>query len=171
MTMPGRPAWIGLGANLGEPRAQLQSAVAALAGLPGTTLEAVSRLYGSAPIGPADQPDYLNAAARLHTTLPPHQLLRELQAIEIAHDRRRERHWGPRTLDLDLLVFAGDEILTPELTVPHPELTRRAFVLLPLLDLDPALKLPDGTVLAGLLPGVAEQRIVSVAASGWWQGG
>lgn len=166
-----RSAWIGLGANLGQPRAQLQSAVAALAALPGSGLEAVSRLYGSAPIGPADQPDYLNAAARLHTTLPPHQLLRELQAIETAHDRRRERHWGPRTLDLDLLLFAGDEILTPALTVPHPELVRRAFVLLPLLDLDPELRLPDDTALAGLLPAVAGQHIIAVAASGWWQGG
>ena len=164
-------AWIGLGANLGQPLAQLQSAIGALSQLPDTLLLAVSPLYGSAPVGPADQPDYLNAAALLQTSLPPHALLRELQAIENAHDRVRERHWGPRTLDLDLLLYDADIIATPELKVPHPELSHRAFVVLPLLDLEPGLSLPDGSALKGLLPALSGQGIHPVAASGWWQGG
>ena len=170
MTRPLR-AWIGLGANLGQPLVQLQSAVRALAQLPDTRLLAVSPLYGSAPVGPADQPDYLNAAALLLTSLAPHTLLRELQAIEKAHDRVRERHWGPRTLDLDLLLYGADVIATPELKVPHPELTHRAFVVLPLLDLEPELSLPDGSALKDLLPTLSGQDIHRVAASGWWQGG
>ena len=163
-------AWIGLGANLGQPLRQLQSAISALALLPHTTLEAVAPLYGSAPIGPADQPDYLNSATRISTTLTPHALLRELQAIEQAHDRVRERHWGPRTLDLDLLLYAHDVISTPELELPHPELTRRAFVVLPLLALDPALRLPDGQPVAELAPTLAGQAIALLAPAGWWQG-
>lgn len=163
-------AWIGLGANLGQPLRQLQSAVSALALLPHSRLEAVAPLYGSAPIGPADQPDYLNSVALISTTLTPHSLLRELQAIEQAHDRVRERHWGPRTLDLDLLLYAQDVISTPELTLPHPELSRRAFVVLPLLALDPALRLPGGQLLAEVAPALQEQDIHPVAQTGWWQG-
>ena len=127
-------------------------------------------LYGSAPVGPADQPDYLNSTVRISTLLTPHALLRELQVIENAHDRVRERHWGPRTLDLDLLLFAGDIINTPELRVPHPELVHRAFVAFPMLDIDPDLILPDGRPLAALRAVLAGQDIRLLAASGWWQG-
>lgn len=143
-------AYIGLGANLGEPLAQLRAAVAALAALPGSTLAAVSPLYRSAPLGPAGQPDYYNAVAALDTPLPPHALLAALQAIETAQGRVRLERWGPRTLDLDLLLYGADVIATPDLTVPHAELAQRCFVLVPLHDLAPALVLPDGRPLAQL---------------------
>lgn len=142
--------YIGLGANLGEPLAQLRAAVAALAALPGSALAAVSPLYRSAPLGPAGQPDYYNAVAALDTPLPPHALLTALQAIEAAQGRVRLERWGPRTLDLDLLLYGSDLIATPDLTVPHAELGNRCFVLVPLHDLAPDLILPDGRALATL---------------------
>lgn len=137
-------AYIGLGANLGDAVATLQSAVAELRTLPQSQLGSLSRLYRSTPIGPAGQPDYLNAAARLETTLTPHALLAALQAIENLYGRVREVRWGARTLDLDILLFDHDVIATQDLVVPHAELEKRNFVLLPLLDMDAGLQLPDG---------------------------
>jgi len=144
-------AYIGLGSNLQDPAAQLARAIAELAGLPDTTLLAQSPFYASRPVGPQDQPDFVNGAARLQTTLSAHQLLDHLQAIEQAHGRERVRHWGPRTLDLDLLVFGNESIHDQRLTVPHAELANRNFVLLPLLDLNPELTLPDGRLISELL--------------------
>ncbi len=144
-------AYIGLGSNLQNPVAQLARAVAELAGLPKTTLLAQSPFYASRPVGPQDQPDFVNGAARLQTKLSAHQLLDHLQAIEQAHGRERLRHWGPRTLDLDLLVFGDQSIHDERLTVPHAELANRDFVLQPLLDLAPDLALPDGTPVSELL--------------------
>lgn len=143
-------AFIGLGANLGDPVGTLQSAVRALRTLPATTLGAVSAAWRSAPLGPPGQPDYVNAAARISTGLTPHGLLAALQAIEQAHGRERGLRWGARTLDLDLLLFGDDVISTHDLVVPHPELARRNFVVVPLLELAPALVLPDGRALADL---------------------
>lgn len=162
-------AYIGLGANLGDPRAQLRGAVQALAAIPETRLTAVSRLYGSAPVGPQDQPDYLNAVAAVETTLTPHRLLAALQAIENGAGRVRERHWGPRTLDLDLLLYAGDEIRTDTLTVPHPEMTNRAFVIVPLLDIAPGCVLPNGLKAANLPAATPGPDLRVLADSGWWQ--
>ncbi len=162
-------AYIGLGANLDQPLAQLTTAVAALAALPGCTLRGVSALYGSSPVGPQDQPDYLNAAACLSTELTPHQLLAALQGIENAHGRLRLQRWGARTLDLDLLLFGADEIRTPDLVVPHPELVNRAFVVRPLLDLDPELALPDGLALKTLTSSLASQGLELLDAGPWWQ--
>lgn len=144
-------AYIGLGSNLQDPAAQLARAIAELAGLPDTTLLAQSPFYASRPVGPQDQPDFVNGAVRLQTTLSAHQLLDHLQAIEQAHGRERVRHWGPRTLDLDLLVFGNESIHDQRLTVPHAELANRNFVLLPLLDLNPELTLPDGRLISELL--------------------
>lgn len=144
------PAFIGLGANLGNAEATLRSAVAALRALPGCRLAGLSSLYRSAPVGPAGQDDYLNAVARLDTPLPPHALLAALHAIEGAHGRVRELRWGPRTLDLDLLLYGNDRIATPDLTVPHPELTSRNFVVIPLLEIFPGATLPGGDPLDGL---------------------
>lgn len=144
------PACIGLGANLGDARATLKSAVAALRTLADSRVLAVSRLYRSAPLGPAGQPDYFNAALLLETTLTPHALLAALQAIENEHGRVREVRWGARTLDLDLLLYGRDEISTADLVVPHPELSARNFVVRPLLDINPGLSLPDGRPLASL---------------------
>ncbi|MGO1502435.1 MAG: 2-amino-4-hydroxy-6-hydroxymethyldihydropteridine diphosphokinase [Marinobacter sp.] len=143
-------AFIGLGSNLQEPAAQLAKAVAELAALPGTTLIAQSPFYASRPVGPQDQPDFVNGAVWLRTELAPHPLLDQLQAIEQAHGRERFRHWGPRTLDLDLLAFGNQTLDDDRLTVPHRELPNRNFVLQPLLDLKPDLTLPEGTAIATL---------------------
>jgi 2-amino-4-hydroxy-6-hydroxymethyldihydropteridine diphosphokinase len=143
-------AFIGLGANLGDAVATLRSAVDGLRQLPESALTGISRLYRSAPLGPAGQPDYLNAAARLDTRLTPHALLRQLQAIENRHGRVREIRWGARTLDLDLLLFGSDIVSTSDLIVPHPELKNRNFVVIPLLDIDATLTLPDGHLLTTL---------------------
>lgn len=143
-------ACIALGSNLDDPAAQIQHAVDALATLPHSTLVACSPLYRTAPVGPQDQPDFINAAALLDTTLSPLALLDALQALEQAAGRERRRHWGERTLDLDLLLYGDQTLDLPRLTVPHPRLHERAFVLVPLFALAPSLVLPDGTSLASL---------------------
>lgn len=137
-------AYVGLGSNLENPTAQLARAVAELASLPATTLQAQSPFYASQPVGPQDQPDFVNGAVKLTTALSAHQLLDHLQAIEQAHGRERRQHWGPRTLDLDILMYGHERIHDERLTVPHAELPNRDFVLQPLLDLNPELTLPDG---------------------------
>lgn len=152
-------AFIGLGSNLQEPAAQLARAVAELAALPETALIAQSPFYASSPVGPQDQPDFVNGAAWISTGLEPHALLDQLQAIEQAHGRERLKHWGPRTLDLDLLIF-GDQMLNDDrLTVPHRELPNRNFVLQPLLDLKPDLQLPDGNTIANLRAQCPDNRL------------
>jgi 2-amino-4-hydroxy-6-hydroxymethyldihydropteridine diphosphokinase len=138
-------AYIGLGSNLVSPLRQVRQAIAELAQLPASRLVAVSRLYRSRPMGPSDQPDYINAVVAIETRLSPLELLDGLQAIEKVHGRVRGAvHWGPRTLDLDMLLY-GDEIITgARLTVPHPGMAERSFVLYPLADIAPSLQLPDG---------------------------
>ncbi|MFV8819590.1 2-amino-4-hydroxy-6-hydroxymethyldihydropteridine diphosphokinase [Haliea sp. E17] len=146
------PAYIALGSNLGNPLAQLQRAAGALDKLPGTRLAACSPLYRSAAVGPGEQPDYLNAVVRLDTDLQPLALLDALQAIEAAQGREREVRWGARTLDLDLLLYGAQRIDEPRLTVPHPRMTQRAFVLYPLAAVAGAnLLLPNGEELGKLL--------------------
>ncbi len=151
-------ACIGLGANLGDARATLRAAVAALAGLPGTALLQVSHLYRSAPVD-AQGPDFLNAVATVETTLQPTELLQALQAIEHGHGRQRPYRNAPRTLDLDLLLCGETVLHTPELTLPHPRLHLRRFVLAPLLELLPGLQHPLLGPLQAWLPGVAEQAV------------
>jgi len=149
---PAERCYIGLGANLVEPVAQLQAAVTALGQLLETRLVQVSRFYSSKPMGPQDQPDYVNAVAALDTRLTPLALLRALQQIELAHGRQRKaERWGPRTLDLDILLFGMQQIDHPELTVPHYGMQLREFVLYPLAELAPDLILPDGVALQSLL--------------------
>lgn len=143
-------AYVGLGSNLADPLSQLASAVVELTRVPATILVAQSPFYRSRPVGPQDQPDFINGAVCLQTGLNAHQLLDELQAIEQRHQRRRDQRWGPRTLDLDLLLFGNQRIDDARLTVPHRELPNRDFVLQPLLDLEPSLELPDGRTLADL---------------------
>src|SRR5690606_3445955 len=145
--------FIGIGSNLEQPLQQVLSAFNALKSLPDTELQGASRLYRSAPLGPAGQPDYVNAAAHLKTRLAPEALLDQLQAIALAHGRVRTIHLGPRTLDLDILLFGELTLDTPRLHVPHRELTRRNFALYPLADLAPKLILPDGRSLQSLLQG------------------
>ncbi|MCK0537967.1 2-amino-4-hydroxy-6-hydroxymethyldihydropteridine diphosphokinase [Alcanivorax quisquiliarum] len=137
-------AYIGLGSNLADPVAQVRAALRALTALPHSRLAGQSPLYRSAPVGPQDQPDFINAVAALDTSLPPLALLDALQALEQAAGRERLRPWGERTLDLDLLLYGDQHIATPRLTVPHPHLHERAFVLVPLAALAPDLRLPDG---------------------------
>ncbi|QHH93012.1 2-amino-4-hydroxy-6-hydroxymethyldihydropteridine diphosphokinase [Acinetobacter gyllenbergii] len=130
--------YIGLGSNLGDSRQILSEAVAKLASLGAVQ---VSRLYQSPPMGPQDQPHYLNAVVQLDTTLAPFALLDQLQQFEQESGRVRLRHWGERTLDLDLLIYGQEQIQNERLTVPHIGILQRDFVLLPLLDLDAHLQL------------------------------
>lgn len=163
-------AFIGLGANLGQPAATLASAVHALHQTAGCTVQAVSSLYASAPLGPPGQPPYLNAVAAVLTTLTPHALLAALHAIEAAHGRERLVRWGARTLDLDLLLFGRDCIATADLTVPHAELSARNFVLVPLCELQPALTLPNGIALH-TLPAAQHMTGLHIAQAGHaWSG-
>lgn len=133
---------IGIGSNLDDPVAQVRSGLAALRRLPSSQLQIASSLYATPPMGPADQPDYINAVALLTTSLAPHALLDALQAIELEHHRVRGRRWGPRTLDLDLLVHGDTVLEDARLTLPHPGIAQRAFVVVPLLEIAPALRLP-----------------------------
>ncbi|WP_075879525.1 2-amino-4-hydroxy-6-hydroxymethyldihydropteridine diphosphokinase [Vreelandella massiliensis] len=134
-------AYIGLGSNLEDPVQQVEQALYALDRLPLSRCVGTSSLYRSQPVGPQDQPDFINAVAALETRLSPLALLDQLQALEQRHRRRRERRWGPRTLDLDMLLFNHTDIDHPRLRVPHPLMHTRAFVLGPLNELAPHLRL------------------------------
>ncbi len=151
-------AYIGIGANLGDARANVQEAIARLARLPGASLVDASPSYRTAPIDSSGD-DYINAVARITTTLPAEALLQALHAIEAAHGRERPYRNAPRTLDLDLLLYGDEQIASATLTVPHPRLTERAFVLVPLLALAPAIAVPGLGPAQGYLAGVADQAI------------
>lgn len=151
-------AYIGLGANLGDTRRSLEEALAELAALPGCRLAAVSSPYRSAPVD-AGGPDFLNAVAALETELSPDALLDALLTIEQAHGRERPYRHAPRTLDLDLLLHGQHQVASPRLTVPHPQLHRRAFVLLPLLELVPDLAAPGLGALQTHVKGTQGQAI------------
>ena len=135
-------AFVGLGSNLGEREALIRQALDELAALPDTTLIRVSSLYDTEPVGEIEQPRFLNAVAMLDTELTARQLLWNLQRIETRLGRTRTHRWGPRTMDLDLLLYGDLVIEEPELELPHPELSRRAFVHEPLVELDPSLTHP-----------------------------
>ena len=143
--------YIGLGSNLEDPRQQVSDALKELQEISNTELLSHSLLYRSDPVGPPGQPDYINAVAKINTSLEPEELLDALQAIEQAHQRVRIEHWGPRTLDLDLLLYDNDEIDTERLKVPHPFMTERSFVLYPLAEIEPNLVLPKGDHLSDIL--------------------
>ncbi len=147
-----RRVYIGLGSNLAEPVQQLGAALAALDRLPDCRLAAVSSLYASDPLGPPDQPRYVNAVAALDCALAPLQLLDALQGIEREQGRvRKAERWGPRTLDLDILLFGDLQLDEERLSVPHYHMHARAFVLYPLAEIAPDLRLPDGRPLQALL--------------------
>ena len=133
------PAFVGIGSNLDDPRAQVLRAFEELEALPHTRLVKKSSLYRSAPVGYAAQPDFVNAVAQLETGLPAERLLAELQAIELRHGRSRSFANAPRTLDLDLLLYGAAQLKTATLQVPHPRMRERAFVLKPLLEIAPQL--------------------------------
>jgi 2-amino-4-hydroxy-6-hydroxymethyldihydropteridine diphosphokinase len=145
-------AFVGLGSNLQDPVDQVRRALIALAALPRTRLTEHSRLFRTPPLGPTGQPHYVNAVARLETRLAPLELLDRLQGIEVAQGRVRVERWGPRTLDLDLLLFGALRLDLERLTVPHAQLARRAFVLVPLAEVAPAdLEVPGLGPLAALV--------------------
>ena len=135
-------AYVGLGANIGEPRRQLRTALQELNSLPKTRMTATSGLYRSAALGYLDQPEFLNAVVELDTELSPDALLDNLQEIETAHGRERPFAGAPRTLDLDLLLYGDAALATPRLTVPHPRMHERAFVLKPLAEIAPLAAIP-----------------------------
>lgn len=138
-------AYIGLGSNLGDSLSQLVSAICAINDLPDTQVQKASSFYQSKPMGPQDQPLYVNAVARITTQLPAHDLLACLQKIEHHHGRVREgERWGPRTLDLDILLYGNDTIKTADLLVPHIGMADREFVLVPLFEIAPEMIMPDG---------------------------
>jgi 2-amino-4-hydroxy-6-hydroxymethyldihydropteridine diphosphokinase len=150
--MPRRTGYLGLGSNIGDAAAHLRAAVDLMPGR-GAEVEAVSSTYLTEPVGEIlDQPDFLNAALRIATDLEPEALLDACEAIEAERGRSFDapRH-SPRPLDIDLLLLGDLECTSPRLTLPHPQVTSRRFVLIPLLELDPDLTLPDGTRLAGAL--------------------
>ena len=155
-----QPAYIGIGSNLSDPRVQVLGALDRIAEIDGVRLVRRSSLYGSPPLGPADQPDYVNAVAGILTRLAPRELLAQLHALERAAGRpeKRER-WGPRILDLDLLVYARERSSDSALTVPHPGIVERSFVLYPLAEVAPDLDIPGLGRVADLKQRVAAQSI------------
>ena len=155
-------AYVGLGANIGEPRAQMLAAWDALGRIPQTRAIARSSLYRSAPMGYEDQPDFLNCVAKLETTLEPRALLSHLQQIERDLGRARSFQGAPRTIDLDLLLYGSEVIDTPDLAVPHPRMHERAFVLEPLVELDPGAIIPGRGSAAEYLRACGAQRIQRV---------
>jgi len=145
-------AYIAIGSNLSDPVNQAYQAIDALKELPKSTFVCASRLYCSTPMGPQNQPDYINAVVKIDTTLTPYELLDYTQSIEQEQGRiRKEERWGPRTLDLDILLFGDKSIKTDRLTVPHYGIKTREFVLYPLAEIEPYFVFPDGTALASLL--------------------
>ncbi|MFK0570461.1 2-amino-4-hydroxy-6-hydroxymethyldihydropteridine diphosphokinase [Endozoicomonas sp.] len=161
-------AYIALGSNLEKPELQLQRAVDDIDTVSGMTVSACSRLYRSDPVGPPGQPDYCNAVVAVKTTLKPLQLLDSLQSIENAHGRIRSVRWGPRTLDLDILLYDNQIIESERLTVPHYQMHVRNFVLYPLLDIAPGLELPNGKKLKAMVDELSYQGLNVIAESYPW---
>ncbi len=151
-------AYIGLGANLGDAAASVRSALNELAALPQTRLQGQSDLFRTAPVD-AGGDDYVNAVARIETSLSANELLAQLQALEQQHGRERPYANAPRTLDLDLLLYGDERIASDHLTVPHPRMTQRAFVLIPLLQIDPFIAIPGRGAAHQFVPDVAGQSL------------
>ncbi len=145
-------AYIAIGSNLASPLEQVNAALKALGDIPESHILTVSSLYRTPPLGPQDQPDYLNAAVALETSLAPEELLNHTQRIELQQGRvRKAERWGPRTLDLDIMLFGNEVINTERLTVPHYDMKNRGFMLWPLFEIAPELVFPDGEMLRQIL--------------------
>ncbi len=163
------PAYIGLGSNLEQPRRQIETALDELGELPETRLIARSRLYSSPPLGPQDQPDFINAVAATLTTLDIETLFGHMLAIEQRHGRERgDTRWGPRTLDLDLLVYGDRQLTSESMEVPHPGIPARGFVLYPLAEISADLDIPGIGLVRDLLAGVRDQntKVIATASEG-----
>lgn len=153
--------YIGLGSNLSNPEQQVLKALNSLKTLPATKLVAHSQLYFSRPQGPQDQPDFVNAVALLQTQLNPIELLECLQALEKSQGKVKKRHWGERLIDLDILLYGNQSIQTERLVIPHPFMTERDFVLLPLAEISPNLVLPDHSKIKDLILALPEGFIMT----------
>jgi 2-amino-4-hydroxy-6-hydroxymethyldihydropteridine diphosphokinase len=153
-------AFIGLGSNLDDPSSHITQAFLDLDTIEQTQIDSYSPLYRSSAVGPGQQDDYINAAAKINTDLPAINLLRALQAIERKHKRVKTERWGPRTLDLDILLYGNEIIQNNELTIPHRQIAFRNFVLNPLFDLSPTLILPCGISIGTLLAQCAESSLI-----------
>jgi 2-amino-4-hydroxy-6-hydroxymethyldihydropteridine diphosphokinase len=158
-------AYIGLGSNLDGPEDQLQMAIKSLQHLPATTLIRVSSFYRTRPVGPEGQPDYINAVVLIKTGLTASDLLKHMQAIEDSQYRTRNIHWGPRTLDLDLLLYGESIIHDVDLNVPHPELHKRGFVLYPLYEISPEIVIPGYGSIAKLLQNANPDDVQKLSVS------
>lgn len=147
-------AYIGLGSNLGEREATLREALTRMNELDGVAVVAVSTFRETDPVGNVEQPGFVNGVAEIETSLGPRDLLDRLLEVErsLGRDRSRAERWGPRTVDLDLLLYGDETVREAGLEIPHPRLAERAFVLEPLVELDPGLRLPDGRALRDLYP-------------------
>ena len=154
--------YISVGSNLNNPYQQVKSAIDKLKIVDGIRIEAMSGWYLSDPVGPKNQSRYVNGVIKILTRLSPKQLLKKLHEIEDAHGRIRNVRWGPRTLDLDILLYGSRMINTKKLTIPHPEMKIRNFVLTPLADIEPDLVLPDGSILSSLLENNQLKEIVPI---------
>lgn len=157
-------SYIGLGSNLGDSVRLLQAGLQQLKLNPAIKILAVSSFYRSKPVGPQNQGDYINAVAALNTTLSAEALLDQLLAIEKANGRDREAQvrWGPRTLDLDILLYGDEQIHTERLIIPHPEMTKRSFVIYPLLEIAPALVLANGQPLSDYSTTLSNQDLIKI---------
>jgi|TARA_R110002111_G_scaffold32139_2_gene65276 2-amino-4-hydroxy-6-hydroxymethyldihydropteridine diphosphokinase len=158
--------YLGLGSNLNSPARQIKAALKAITKLQGTQLVKCAPWYQSIAIGPGSQPPYINTVVEIDTVLKPRILLNALQRIETQQGRKRIVRWGPRTLDIDILLYANQTLKTRQLEVPHPRISARNFVLYPLADIAPKIRLPDGTALARLLANSSPEGIVRLDAGG-----
>lgn len=152
-------AFIALGSNLASPLEQVNAAIRAIGEIPDSRIVAVSSFYRTPPLGPQDQPDYLNAAVALETSLEPEALLDHTQRIELQQGRvRKAERWGPRTLDLDIMLFGDLTLSTERLTVPHYDMKNRGFMLWPLFEIAPEVTLPDGISLQQQLAALGAEK-------------
>ena len=149
--------YIGLGSNIEQPCLQIKNAILALAELPETTVINDSGYFKSKPMGPKDQPDYMNAVVEIETAMSAIELLKHCQSIEKQQGRKKLRHWGERTIDLDILLYADEQIQTDVLTVPHPGIGQRDFVYMPLLKLNPDVAVPGTGLLNVIVQSVEKQ--------------
>ena len=155
-------AYIGLGSNMNSPVKQIKSAITSIEEIISTKIIGMSSLYKSKPVGPQNQDDYINAVIKIETKLVPYQLLACLHDIEEQHGRIRKEHWGPRILDLDILIFGNEIMVDEKLTIPHPEIENRSFVLAPLIEIDPDCIIPKKGLASDLLATIGKDNIVQI---------
>lgn len=150
-------AWLGLGSNLGPRERNLRAAVRLLSESGGLEIVKVSSTYRTVPVGLTEQPDFLNLVAEVSTDLEPHALLRLCLEVEDGMGRVRGKRWGPRVIDVDVLLYGDEVVGSEELTIPHPEMLKRAFVLVPLVEIEPGIRMPDGRLAADGLAALSEE--------------